>query len=95
MRYFKLTDFNCQETGNNEMSEDFLNKLMTFGTYAASHLSLQAVTEIHPIVLRQEKQRQLKSQEHMLEELHQTYELITGMRPITSLNTRNQWDLMA
>jgi uncharacterized protein YcbK (DUF882 family) len=27
MRYFRLEDFNCQETGNNEMSEDFLNKL--------------------------------------------------------------------
>lgn len=27
MRYFKLSDFNCQETGNNEMSEEFLEKL--------------------------------------------------------------------
>ena len=27
MRYFKLSDFDCQETGNNEMSEDFLIKL--------------------------------------------------------------------
>ena len=27
MRYFKLSDFNCQETGNNEMSEKFLEKL--------------------------------------------------------------------
>ena len=24
MRYFKLSDFDCQETGNNEMSEEFL-----------------------------------------------------------------------
>ena len=27
MRYFKLSDFDCQETGNNEMSEEFLEKL--------------------------------------------------------------------
>ncbi len=27
MRYFKLSDFDCKETGNNEMSEDFLIKL--------------------------------------------------------------------
>ena len=27
MRYFKLSDFNCKETGNNEMSEEFLEKL--------------------------------------------------------------------
>jgi uncharacterized protein YcbK (DUF882 family) len=27
MRYFKLSDFNCQETGKNEMSEEFLDKL--------------------------------------------------------------------
>ena len=27
MRYFKLSDFDCQETGNNEMSEEFLDKL--------------------------------------------------------------------
>lgn len=27
MRYFNIKDFDCQETGNNEMSEDFLNKL--------------------------------------------------------------------
>tara|TARA_R100001369_G_scaffold87972_1_gene123915 strand:+ start:591 stop:932 length:342 start_codon:yes stop_codon:yes gene_type:complete len=27
MRYFRLSDFNCQETGNNEMSEEFLEKL--------------------------------------------------------------------
>ena len=27
MRYFKLSDFNCQETGNNEMCEKFLNRL--------------------------------------------------------------------
>jgi len=27
MRYFRLEDFNCQETGNNEMSEEFLSKL--------------------------------------------------------------------
>jgi zinc D-Ala-D-Ala carboxypeptidase len=27
MRYFKLKDFNCQETGNNEMCSDFLDKL--------------------------------------------------------------------
>ena len=27
MRYFKLSDFDCQETGENEMNEDFLIKL--------------------------------------------------------------------
>ena len=27
MRYFKLSDFNCQETGNNEMCEKFLTRL--------------------------------------------------------------------
>ena len=27
MRYFKLSDFDCKETGNNEMSEEFLEKL--------------------------------------------------------------------
>jgi uncharacterized protein YcbK (DUF882 family) len=27
MRYFKRSDFNCQETGENEMNEDFLIKL--------------------------------------------------------------------
>tara|TARA_R110002012_G_scaffold221506_1_gene393036 strand:+ start:1422 stop:1763 length:342 start_codon:yes stop_codon:yes gene_type:complete len=27
MRYFKLEDFNCRETGKNEMSEEFLEKL--------------------------------------------------------------------
>ena len=27
MRYFKLSDFDCQETGKNEMNEDFLIKL--------------------------------------------------------------------
>jgi|TARA_R110002153_G_scaffold37457_4_gene109856 uncharacterized protein YcbK (DUF882 family) len=27
MRYFKRSDFDCQETGNNEMSEEFLEKL--------------------------------------------------------------------
>jgi uncharacterized protein YcbK (DUF882 family) len=27
MRYFKLKDFDCQETGNNEMCSDFLDKL--------------------------------------------------------------------
>ena len=27
MRYFKLKDFNCQETGNNEMCSDFMDKL--------------------------------------------------------------------
>ena len=27
MRYFKLSDFDCQETGKNEMNEDFLTKL--------------------------------------------------------------------
>jgi zinc D-Ala-D-Ala carboxypeptidase len=27
MRYFKIEDFNCQHTGNNKMSWDFLNKL--------------------------------------------------------------------
>lgn len=27
MKYFKLSDFNCQQTGNNEMCEDFLVKL--------------------------------------------------------------------
>ena len=27
MRYFKIEDFNCQETGNNEMSKEFLSKL--------------------------------------------------------------------
>ena len=27
MRYFQLKDFNCQETGNNEMCSDFLDKL--------------------------------------------------------------------
>jgi len=27
VRYFKLSDFDCQETGNNEMSEEFLEKL--------------------------------------------------------------------
>ena len=27
MSYFKLSDFDCQETGNNEMSEEFLEKL--------------------------------------------------------------------
>jgi zinc D-Ala-D-Ala carboxypeptidase len=27
MRYFKLEDFNCKETGENEMSEEFLEKL--------------------------------------------------------------------
>lgn len=27
MRYFKTSDFDCQETGNNEMSKEFLCKL--------------------------------------------------------------------
>jgi hypothetical protein len=27
MKYFKLSDFDCQETGENEMNEDFLIKL--------------------------------------------------------------------
>ena len=27
MRYFKLKDFDCQETGNNEMCTDFMDKL--------------------------------------------------------------------
>jgi uncharacterized protein YcbK (DUF882 family) len=27
MRYFKLSDFDCQETGNNEMSDEFLRAL--------------------------------------------------------------------
>ncbi len=27
MRYFNRSDFDCQETGNNEMSDDFLVKL--------------------------------------------------------------------
>lgn len=27
MRYFKLEEFNCQETGENEMDPDFLEKL--------------------------------------------------------------------
>jgi uncharacterized protein YcbK (DUF882 family) len=27
MRYFKLSDFDCQETGENKMNEDFLIKL--------------------------------------------------------------------
>ena len=27
MRYFKLKDFDCQETGNNEMCSDFMDKL--------------------------------------------------------------------
>ena len=27
MRYFNRDDFDCQETGNNEMSDDFLVKL--------------------------------------------------------------------
>ena len=27
MRYFKLEDFDCQETGNNEMCTDFMDKL--------------------------------------------------------------------
>lgn len=27
MRYFKLKDFDCQETGNNEMCADFMDKL--------------------------------------------------------------------
>ena len=26
-KYFKLEDFNCQETGENEMSRDFIHKL--------------------------------------------------------------------
>tara|TARA_R110000824_G_scaffold46077_2_gene132833 strand:+ start:1302 stop:1652 length:351 start_codon:yes stop_codon:yes gene_type:complete len=27
LRYFKKSDFDCQETGNNEMSEEFLGRL--------------------------------------------------------------------
>jgi len=27
MRYFNVSDFDCQETGNNEMCQDFLDKL--------------------------------------------------------------------
>tara|TARA_R110000796_G_scaffold7861_6_gene26523 strand:- start:1968 stop:2309 length:342 start_codon:yes stop_codon:yes gene_type:complete len=27
MRYFDISDFDCQETGNNEMCQKFLNKL--------------------------------------------------------------------
>lgn len=27
MRYFRKSDFDCQQTGNNEMSDDFLMKL--------------------------------------------------------------------
>ena len=27
LKYFKVEDFNCQETGENEMSPDFLQKL--------------------------------------------------------------------
>lgn len=27
MRYFKRSDFDCQQTGNNEMSDEFLQKL--------------------------------------------------------------------
>jgi uncharacterized protein YcbK (DUF882 family) len=26
-KYFKIEDFDCQETGNNEMQEDFIHKL--------------------------------------------------------------------
>ena len=27
MRYFKVSDFDCQETGENEMKQEFLNRL--------------------------------------------------------------------
>ena len=27
LKYFKVSDFDCQETGENEMNEDFLRKL--------------------------------------------------------------------
>ena len=91
MRYFKLSDFDCQETGNNEMSEEFLDKTWTIlGTSVASHSSLPVVTEIRPIALRQERQKQ----ELMPEELLVTYESTTVTKPTISLKTRSQWDLM-
>ena len=66
---------------------------MTFGTYAASHLSLQAVTEIHPIVLRREKQRQVEKQEPMPKGSRQTYESIMEMK-ISLIGLNLQKDIL-
>ena len=51
MRYFDISDFDCQETGNNKMCQDFLDKLdQLCATILVSRLLLPLGIEIHPIV---------------------------------------------
>ena len=45
-KYFKLSDFDCQQTGENEMSVAFIHKLDKLREACGFPLILQAATEV-------------------------------------------------
>ena len=90
MRYFKLSDFDCQETGNNEMSDVFLWRLdelrhvcgfpfiITSGYRDKTH-SIEAAKKILEL---------------MPKVLPVTSRLTTEQKPLPSLRKHQRWDLL-
>ena len=90
MRYFNRSDFDCQETGNNEMSDEFLWAIDALRHECGFPSSLQVVTAIQPIALRPGR----PSLEPMPRVSQQTSESQMATKPTRSSRQRSQWDLM-
>jgi hypothetical protein len=86
-KYFKIEDFNCQETGDNEMDIEFIKGLDNLRAACGFPFVITSGFRSKEHSLNEPKKHQVRTRK----ELHLTFVYRVDHREQRSLNTQQRW----